>query len=100
MNVRAKFKVRSNEYVPGNGATVVLDAVGKEGSPENADFFQWTPSGQVTMAVLNETAAKAFVAGSEMYVDFTPVDAHSGRCTRAPSALSASNRAPPTNTSS
>jgi len=74
MTVRAKFKVRSNDSVPGNGQTIVLDAVSKDGSAENADFFQWTPSGQITMAVVNAAAAEKFVVGAEMYVDFTPAD--------------------------
>lgn len=74
MSVRAKFKVRSNEAVSGNGNTIILDAVGKDGCPENADFFRWTPSGQITMGVVNEAAAEQFKVGAEMYVDFTPVE--------------------------
>ena len=75
MNVRAKFKVRSNVEVSGNGHSITLDAVyDPDPSSENGQFFRWTPSGQITMAVVNESAAKAFVEGKEVYVDFTPVE--------------------------
>lgn len=75
MAVRAKFKVRTNAVQPGNGHSIVLDAVyDPDPSSENGQFFRWTPSGIITMGVVNEDAAKQFVEGDEVYVDFTPVE--------------------------
>jgi len=73
MTVRAKFKVRSKNDEPGLGCSVVLDAV-YDSNPdsENGKFFRWTPSGCITMGVVNEAASAQFVVGDEVYVDFTP----------------------------
>jgi len=50
-----------------------LDAV-YDSNPdsENGKFFRWTPSGCITMGVVNEAASAQFVVGDEVYVDFTP----------------------------
>lgn len=76
--VRAKFLVGSNE--PNNavreedkGNIVKLNAV-TSGSPENESFFKWTPGGTIVLETINPEAAKEFIPGAEMYVDFTPVD--------------------------
>jgi len=50
--------------------TVKLTAV-YDGSPENKEFFRFTPSGQISMGVLNPAAWKIFELNKEYYVDFT-----------------------------
>ena len=74
MTVRAKFKVRSKTDAPGVGFAITLDAVyDPDPSSENGRFFRWTPSGTITMGVVNDSASAQFVEGEEVYVDFTPV---------------------------
>ncbi len=72
MTVRAKFKVthispRSEE---GSVSSITLAPVYGD-SPENKDFFKWTPSGAITLGTINPTAAAAFELDKEYYVDFT-----------------------------
>lgn len=75
MSVRAKFRVVSNESVPGNGNSIALDAVyDPDPNGENGQFFRWTPSGQIRMGVVNEAAAAQFEVGKTVYVDFTAAD--------------------------
>lgn len=76
MAVRAKFKIDKIERVK-NGAgeeeltTVQMSPVYGD-SPENKQFFKWTPSGSITLGTINPAAARQFVEGKEYYVDFTP----------------------------
>ena len=76
--VRAKFKVESYETrLSGSGPDAVeirqvrLSVVYGD-SEENKKYFKWTPSGQITMGMLNPDAWAAFELGREMYVEFTP----------------------------
>lgn len=71
MTVRAKFKVQSITEVEGGLKTASLTAV-SSGSPENAEFFKWTPSARIELSTMNPVAAEQFVPGKEFYVDFTP----------------------------
>jgi hypothetical protein len=67
---RAKFACR--EIVPSvEGVTILLEAV-TSGSPENREFFKYTPSGQIRMGVIGNEVARQFEVGREYYVDFTP----------------------------
>ena len=74
--VRAKFRVVKYEtQLDSYGSkaelrTIHLSAV-TDGSPENKEFFKWTPSGRIEIGVLNEVAWKEFPLGREVYVDFT-----------------------------
>lgn len=68
--VRAKF--RCEEITQGTGGHAVKLLAVTSGSPENAQFFKYTPSGAITLAILNPEAAAAFVVGAEYYVDFSP----------------------------
>lgn len=70
MNVRAKFKVASVTEAEGGLKTARLHPV-TSGSPENAEFFKWSPSGTIELGTLNPAAAAHFVPGLEFYVDFT-----------------------------
>lgn len=70
--VRAKFKVQSYETSLDRGEelrTIKLTAV-YDGSPENKQFFRWTPNGSINIGVLNQSAWKQFELGGEYYVDF------------------------------
>lgn len=71
MTVRAKFQVQSITEQQGGLKTVQLHPV-TSGSPENAEFFKWTPSGSIQLGVLNPAAAEQFKPGDVFYVDFTP----------------------------
>jgi hypothetical protein len=42
------------------------------GSPENEEFFRYTPGGTVAFNVLNKAAAEKFEVRKEYYLDFTP----------------------------
>lgn len=73
MVVRAKFKcVQKDAGV--DGSHIGLDVV-YSGSPENEQFFKWTPSGNIRIGVVNSAAAEQFVVGKEYYVDFTEATA-------------------------
>ena len=72
-SVRAKFKVVSVTAHEGGVSSVKLQPV-TNGSDENKEFFKYTPFGSIEMGTINPAAASQFNPGSEMYVDFTPVD--------------------------
>lgn len=69
--VRAKFKVQSVTETEGGLKTASLQPV-SSGSPENAEFFKWTPSGSIQLGTINPAAAEQFKPGTSFYVDFTP----------------------------
>lgn len=78
--VRAKFKVNSYETsLQGSSTeqiecrTVKLTAV-YDNSPENKEFFKWTPNGQISIGLLAPKAWQRFELGKEYYVDFTPAE--------------------------
>lgn len=73
MSVRAKFKVQSVTESEGGLKTANLHPV-TSGSPENAQFFKWTPSGQISLGTINPDAGKQFIPGRVFYVDFTAED--------------------------
>jgi hypothetical protein len=73
VSVKAKFKVDSvlGVFHPsGISHTITLTPV-ISGSPENSNFFKYTPSGSITLSTINPTAAEIFKSGGEFYVDFT-----------------------------
>lgn len=70
MTVKAKFEcVEVTQSV--SGKRVLLIAVNNSKTPENAEFFKWTPIGKIEMGILNEGAAEVFVPGEQYYVEFT-----------------------------
>lgn len=75
-SVRAKFKVTKVEQVEGQPSGAILSTVHLSpvinGSPENEQFYKYTPSGGMTLGTVNAEAAKHFTPGREFYVDFTP----------------------------
>ena len=71
-SVRAKFKCVQVTQTESGDRVQLAPVVGE--SPENKDFFKWTPSGQIEMGIMNPEASKQFIPGKEYYVDFTLAD--------------------------
>lgn len=69
MTTRAKFRVQEKTELV-DGFRIELVAV-TSGSPEDLAFFKYTPSGKVTMAVVQPDTAAQFKVGKNYYVDFT-----------------------------
>lgn len=87
--VRAKFRCMEStrKYVSTRGGVdyfeyqirllPVMEKVkggGYDPTEENKKFFAATPSGEITLNVVAESAGKSFVPGQAYYVDFTPAD--------------------------
>lgn len=72
MSVRAKFKCTHKAPQDDEGAAEIRFEPVIDGSAENADFFKWTPWGDIRIGTVNPRAAEQFVEGKEYYVDFTP----------------------------
>lgn len=70
MAVQAKFFVQSiSEQAHSIGQkTIVLSAVSR--GEENKQWSKYTPSGTITMAILNPGAADQFLLGEEFLVTF------------------------------
>jgi len=43
-------------------------------SPENEEFYNATPYGEIRMGIVNPTTLARFEEGDEFYVDFTKVE--------------------------
>lgn len=94
MTVRAKFKVDTIErgltsmdtgrkdedgravYAPCEIQTIIMSPVYGNGDPnhENTKFWQYSPSGQLRLGTVNESAASYFELGGEYYLDFTKAE--------------------------
>lgn len=70
MSVRCKFKVENVEP-NGDEFNITMRAV-TSGSPENEEFFRWTPAGQLTFYTVNKAAAAQLELGKDYYLDITP----------------------------
>lgn len=53
-----------------NTAYVVMSAV-VNGSKENEEFFRYTPSGDLTLQVVNPSAIESLRVGKQYYIDIT-----------------------------
>lgn len=71
--VRAKFRVTAMTETGDQAFMITLRPV-TSGSPENDDFFKWTPGGCIELATINEKAAEQFQVGSSYYIDFTKAE--------------------------
>jgi hypothetical protein len=74
MSVRAKFKcveAKPTEGFPGCGQ-VRLEAV--TSGEENAEWSKWTPSGDLSLGVMNLDAFKQFEVGKSYFLDFSPAE--------------------------
>lgn len=72
--VRAKFQVSSKEERLSYGGakeTVIKMRPVTQGSEENREFYQYTPSGNIDLGTVNQQAADYFEFGKEYYIDFT-----------------------------
>jgi hypothetical protein len=70
MNMRAKFYVASVKLYPGGPRTVNMNAV-HDGSPENNQFAQASPSGSLEMHINNPAAVDFLKPGKSYYLDFS-----------------------------
>lgn len=85
MSVRAKFYVSKIEHGGSNTTSVGLKPVMAKWNAEtrsyeeseNKEFWDATPSGDISMTIQNHSAAEFFKAnlGKEVYVDFTLANA-------------------------
>lgn len=77
MAVRAKFLVsEKKEHLSGsseNTFTITMNPV-TSGSPENDEFYKYTPGGTLILSTVNALAAAEFEVGVQYYLDFTKVD--------------------------
>lgn len=69
---RAKFRLVSRNENQA-GYSLAFEPV-TSGSPENDQFFKWTPWGNVEIGTINPAAAEGFKVGGEYYLDFTPAN--------------------------
>jgi hypothetical protein len=67
--MRCKVYCCSKE--PYEGSCYLGFSVVYSGSEENKQFFKYTPGGQISFNVVNETIANKFEVGREYFVDFT-----------------------------
>jgi len=73
MTVRAKFKL-TRRAEGAEGFNLDFQPV-TSGSPENDQFFKYTPWGELKIGTINADAAQSFAVGEEYYLDFTPASA-------------------------
>lgn len=73
MSVRAKFIVDSKTEHKDKYFSITLKPV-TCGSEENKEFYKWTPSGLITLDVINTKVSDQFEIGKEYYIDFTKVE--------------------------
>lgn len=67
----ARFKVTQKNVTP-QGVNIQLD-VAVPGSPENDDFFAASPTGKITLGMVEPAVASGFAVGAEFLVDFSAV---------------------------
>lgn len=64
--VRCKFKCESVKDGEVRMRPVIC------GSPENDDFFKYTPGGELRISTINPSAIAQFRDGQEYYLDISP----------------------------
>lgn len=82
MTVRAKFLVTKVECtsvtidkVPQEMRTIVLNPVySQDPNSENRQFWKYSPSGEIRLGTVNQSAWEQFVLNEEYYVDFVPAN--------------------------
>jgi hypothetical protein len=77
--VRAKFRCiekadRSTQWGASKGVQSSGVKLAAVAGPENKEWAQFTPSGQLEMQIDNPAALDAFVVGTDYFIDFTPVE--------------------------
>lgn len=71
--VRAKFTCVKAEKSYDSGQVELEPVI--DGSPENEEFYKWTPGGRIHLGVVNDAAFERFEVGKSYYVDFTEAPA-------------------------
>lgn len=71
--VRCKFKVSEKILQDDGCATIKMEPV-YCGSPENEQFFRYTPFGNFSFGTINPQAAEQMEEGKEYYIDITPAE--------------------------
>ena len=71
--VRCKFRCTQKVETQPGEFQIFFEAV-TTGSPENENFFKWTPGGSLKMFTVSDHAAKTFEAGQEYYIDLTAAE--------------------------
>ncbi len=73
MSVRAKMKCESIEVDSDGAGRVELVPV-IDGSPENEQFYQYTPGGRLSLSTINKAAIEQFALGKQFYIDISAAD--------------------------
>lgn len=81
MSARTKFSCTGNLAVPNDSSNAEAGSTHSvsfspvvTGSEENEQFFAATPSGALTLSVVNPEVASAFEVGKEYYLDITSAE--------------------------
>lgn len=70
MNTKAKFTCDSvTKHV--NYESIKLIAVTNDNTKENADFWKYTPSGELNISICNEKVFGFFKPGKDYYLDIS-----------------------------
>lgn len=72
--MRAKFNCDEVTKYAWGVELVKLSAVYDDGNPENNEFAEATPSGDISITIDNPKAVGFLTPGKAYYVDFTPED--------------------------
>ena len=72
VKARGKFKVESKTETA-CGTSIEMRPV-TSGSEENKAFYKYTPSGSLSLQVLNDNVVGKFVVGKEYYIDITAAE--------------------------
>lgn len=70
--MRCKFNC-SRKQINKDDATLIFSAV-VDGSPENKEFFKYTPSGTLQVHTINLAVAERFETGKAYYIDLSPAE--------------------------
>lgn len=70
VNMRCKFRLESLETAEDGTSKAVWVPV-TVGSPDNENFFKFTPYGRIEIGTINKTVTESLTVGCEYYVDFT-----------------------------
>jgi hypothetical protein len=70
---RCHFKEVHNEGTEREDAIIKMSPVYGE-SPENKEFFKYTPGGALEFYTVNKAAADQIEQGREYYIDIAPAD--------------------------
>lgn len=75
--VRLKMLCEKNEIInegkQDEYANITLTAV-TDGSPENNEFYRWTPAGHLEMFCVNKEASKKIKVGEHYCIDITSAE--------------------------